>query len=309
MSSTAFITHPNCLLHEMGDEHPESPARLHAIQDGLIQFGLADFILNIPSQKVSKDLLKQTHTPRHVEQIEQFSPPKGQYFPVDDETKMNHASFEAALFSAGAGIVAIDGLFNQKFKNAFCAVRPPGHHAEKDQAMGFCLFNNIAVAATYAKEQYNLTRIAILDFDVHHGNGTEDILKNDPAILFLSSYQYPFYPYTIPKKAAENCLHYPLPAGTDSQTFRQCYAERVLPELQKFAPELILISAGFDGHHTDPLADWDLLDSDYSWLTQQIMDIADTCCDGKIVSFLEGGYSLSALRTGAIAHIKTLMKI
>ncbi|MFA3791919.1 histone deacetylase family protein [Aliiglaciecola sp. SL4] len=309
MSSTAFITHPNCLLHEMGDDHPESPARLHAIQDGLIQFGLADFILNIPSQKVSKDLLKQTHTPKHVEQIEQFSPVKGQYFPIDDETSMNHVSFEAALYSAGAGIVAIDGLFNHQFKNAFCAVRPPGHHAEKDKAMGFCFFNNIAVAATYAKKQYNLTRIAILDFDVHHGNGTEDILKDDPSILFLSSYQYPFYPFTIPEKAADNCLHYPLPAGTDSTAFRQCYAERVLPELIKFEPELILVSAGFDGHHSDPMADWDLLDSDYTWLSQQLVDIAESHCEGRIVSFLEGGYSLPALRTGAIAHIKALMKI
>ncbi|WJG07879.1 histone deacetylase family protein [Aliiglaciecola sp. LCG003] len=309
MSQTAFISHPSCLLHDMGHDHPESPDRIHAIQDAMIQSGLANFVQKLPSHKVSIDLLKQTHTPRHVERIQQHAPIKGQYLNIDEDTRMNHGSFDAALYAAGSGMVALDGIFDHKFSNAFCAIRPPGHHAEKDKSMGFCLFNNIAVAATYAQQQYKLTRIAIVDFDVHHGNGTEDIVKNDPAILFLSSYQYPFYPYAIPEKASANCLHYPLPAGTDSDTFRQCYSQRVLPELRAFNPQLILISAGFDGHRSDPLADWNLVDNDYSWLTKQLIEIADNCCEGRIVSFLEGGYSLTALSSGATAHIRALMRI
>jgi len=309
MSSTAFISHPACMLHDMGTNHPESADRINAIQRGLVEHGLADFIQKVPSQKVPRNILKQTHSTKHVDSIEQHSPLKNQHYAVDQDTQMNSHSFEASLYAAGSGIVALDGIFDKKFQNAFCGVRPPGHHAQRNRAMGFCLFNNIAVAATYAKHKLQLSRIAIVDFDVHHGNGTEDIVTDDPAILFCSSYQYPFYPFSIPEKAAQNCLHFPMPAGTGSKEFRQCYAERVFPILQAFKPQLILISAGFDGHSSDPLAGWNLLDEDYSWVTKQLMAIAEQYCDGKIVSFLEGGYDLAALSSAATAHIKELMQL
>jgi acetoin utilization deacetylase AcuC-like enzyme len=308
MPSTAFISHPICMLHDMGKHHPESAERIHAIQCSLIQNGVADVIQKIPSQKVLRKILEHTHSPKHVNSIEQHSPPENHHYAIDQDTHMNSHSFEASLYAAGSGIVALDGIFDKKFQNAFCATRPPGHHAEKNRAMGFCLFNNIAVATTYAKLKYHLTRIAIVDFDVHHGNGTEDIFADDPTILFCSSYQYPLYPFSIPEKASQNCLHFPLPAGTNSAEFRQCYAERLFPMLHEFKPQLILISAGFDGHSSDPLADWNLVDSDYGWVTKELMAIAKQYCDGKIVSFLEGGYDLSALSSGVTAHIKGLIK-
>jgi acetoin utilization deacetylase AcuC-like enzyme len=309
MSSTAFISHPACMLHDMGADHPESANRIDAIQSALIEQGLADFIHKVPSQKVPREILEQTHSPKHVNSIEMHSPPEGHYYAIDPDTHMNSHSLEASLYAAGSGIVAIDGIFSKTFNNAFCGVRPPGHHAEKNSAMGFCLFNNVAIAATYAKQKYQLKRIAIVDFDVHHGNGTEDIVTDDPAILFCSSYQYPFYPFSIPEKAVQNCLHYPMPAGTGSMDFRQCYADRVFPILHKFKPQLILISAGFDGHCSDPLAQWNLVDEDYSWVTKELVAIAKRYCDGKIVSFLEGGYDLSALSSGATAHIRELMQL
>jgi acetoin utilization deacetylase AcuC-like enzyme len=308
MPSTAFISHPICMLHDMGKHHPESAERIHAIQCSLIQNGVADVIQKIPSQKVLRKILEHTHSPKHVNSIEQHSPPENHHYAIDQDTHMNSHSFEASLYAAGSGIVALDGIFDKKFQNAFCATRPPGHHAEKNRAMGFCLFNNIAVATTYAKLKYHLTRIAIVDFDVHHGNGTEDIFADDPTILFCSSYQYPLYPFSIPEKASQNCLHFPLPAGTSSAEFRQCYAERLFPMLHEFKPQLILISAGFDGHSSDPLADWNLVDSDYGWVTKELMAIAKQYCDGKIVSFLEGGYDLSALSSGVTAHIKGLIE-
>lgn len=309
MTSTAFISHPSCLRHEMGDNHPERPERIHAIQDGLIQRGLADFMQKIPSQKAPINLLNQVHTQQYVSLIEKHSSSADPYHAIDEDTQMNNHSFEASLYAAGAGLVALDGIFDKTFQNAFCAIRPPGHHAEKNRAMGFCLFNNIAVAATYAKQKYKLTRIAIVDFDVHHGNGTEDIVANDPMIVFCSSYQYPLYPFAIPEKAAPNCLHFPMPAGTSSSDFRACYTDRVLPVLHEFKPELLLISAGFDGHRTEQLAQWNLVDSDYAWLTKELMHIAEQYCDGKIVSFLEGGYSLPALSSCTAAHLRELMRL
>lgn len=183
MSSTAFISHPSCLQHEMAAQHPESPDRIHAIQDGLIRQGLADFIVKLPSQKAPINILIKTHSQKHVDSLKQHSPSANDYYAIDDDTQINQHSFNASLYAAGAGIVALVGIFENKFKNAFCGVRPLGHHAEKNRAMGFCLFNNVAVAATYAKEKYKLTRIAIIDFDVHHGNGTEDIVKWGPLNL------------------------------------------------------------------------------------------------------------------------------
>jgi acetoin utilization deacetylase AcuC-like enzyme len=262
MSSTAFISHPACMLHDMGADHPESASRIDAIQSCLIKQGLAEFIQKVPSQKVPRKILEQTHSTKHVNSIEMHSPPQGRHYAIDPDAPMNSHSLDASLYAAGSGIVALDGIFTKTFQNAFCSIRPPGHHAEKNRAMGFCLFNNIAVAATYAKQKHHLTRIAIVDIYVHHGNGTEDIFTDDPTILFCSSYQYPFYPFSIPEKAAQNCPHFPMPAGTGSTEFRQCYAERVFPMFHKFKPQLILISAGFDGHSSDPLAEWNLVDED-----------------------------------------------
>lgn len=307
MPETAFISHPTCSLHEMGTHHPESSERLSAIQDGLIELRIADRLLYQEAVAIDLDLLATVHSRQHINWLlHHQAATQNDYFSIDGDTAMNAHSLSAARFAAGAGIVAIDGLYNQTIDNAFCAVRPPGHHAEKNRAMGFCFFNNIAIAANYAKYQYTVKRIAIVDFDVHHGNGTEDIVSGNNNILYCSSYQYPLFPYPDARLAKDNCLHAPMPSGTSSQAFRDCYTHRILPAVDRFRPELILISAGFDGHRDDPLADWLLVEADYAWVTKAIVQLAEQHCQGRIVSFLEGGYDLPALGRSAAIHIKCL---
>jgi len=290
----------------MGAHHPECPSRLSVIQDCLIEQRLADFLIFKEAGKISPDLLAAVHSQRHIDRILRHGRGVNDYFFIDGDTAMNAHSATAALHAAGAGVAAIDAVFNQTARNAFCAVRPPGHHAEKERAMGFCLFNNLVAAAFHAKRRYNTGRIAIVDFDVHHGNGTEDIVAGDDALLYCSSYQYPLFPYADARLAKRNCLHAPMPAGTTSADFRQCYTDRILPAVDRFRPELLLVSAGFDGHRDDPLADWQLLESDFAWVTDALVELADRHCGGRVVSFLEGGYDLPALGRSATSHIRCL---
>ncbi|VUD41594.1 Histone deacetylase-like amidohydrolase [Thalassocella blandensis] len=307
--TTAYISHHSFFDHEMGEGHPECPQRLTAIQDTLVEQQIFDFLLQLDPVKADVSLLKQVHTPEYIDWLFKHGQISDGYFHVDDETTMNAHTLTAAQFAAGAGVVAIDGLFSGRFKNAFCAVRPPGHHAEKNESMGFSFFNNVVVAATYAQQKYQLKRIAIIDFDVHHGNGTEDIIGDDSGILYCSSYQHPLFPHTVVDHKKTNCVHCPLSAGTRSEGFRKAYEDTIFPAVDSFKPEIILVSAGFDGHIQDPMANWLLTEADYNWVTEEIIRLADTHCDGKIVSFLEGGYDLPALGRSVCGHVRLLANL
>lgn len=306
MPQTAYVTHPVCLLHDMGQWHPESPARIQAIDDQLIAQRLADFLVRVEAPAATLEQLEEVHDPAYIRSIFDHAPQAGTV-QLDHETLMNPHSLDAGLHAAGAAVVAVDMILDGKVANAFCAVRPPGHHAEHDRAMGFCLFNNVAVGAAHALRTGGIERVAILDFDVHHGNGTENIFRNDQRVLYCSIYQYPFYPMTDPAKAAANSVHCPLVAGSDGTAFRHAIESAWLPALTAFQPQFLLLSAGFDGHRLDPLADMRLTEDDFRWVTEMAMKVAHRHCDGRIVSTLEGGYDLGALGRSAAVHIKTLM--
>lgn len=299
------ISSPKCLLHDMDPEHPEQPARLHSINDQIISSGL-EFAVHFSDTKAAElSQLYRAHDPKFVDKVIAEAPKEGHRW-LDDDTLMMPDSLGAAMHAAGAGVHAVDLLMKGDSSKAFCSVRPPGHHAEHAKSGGFCIFNNIAVAALHALEHYNLKKVAIIDFDVHHGNGTEDIFKDDERVLFCSSFQHPFYPFTGDKPAKDHIVNVPVPAGTKGAEYR----ELVMPwfdKLDAFAPELIFISAGFDAHAEDSLGHLRLVEADYEWLTLQIKAVADKYCGGKIVSMLEGGYALSALSRSVVTHIKALM--
>ena len=302
----SIISHPDCALHEMGAHHPESPARLSAIQDQLLSSGL-DFVLqHHDAPLASREQLCRAHDAEYVEQIFQKAPEEGQAW-LDPDTSMNPHSLSAALRAAGAVVLAVDLVMSKKANAAFCNVRPPGHHAEHNKAMGFCIFNNIAVGAAHALQAHKLKRVAIVDFDVHHGNGTEDIFRDVPEILFCSTFQHPFYPHTGADNISKHIVNVALPAGTDSQDFRHAVESIWLPNLVTFKPELILISAGFDAHVEDDMANLRLVDQDFAWVTTEVKKIADKYAKGRIVSTLEGGYALPALGRSVAAHINALL--
>lgn len=303
---TGFFSHPTCQQHDMGSGHPESPQRLEAIENALRSSALWQDLHHQTPQKAAFDDLKAAHSPSCINLIHRTAPKSGSAF-LDGDTSMNPFSLDAALLAAGAGIQATDEVLNGDLDNAFCAVRPPGHHAEHDLPMGFCLFNNVAIAALHALQQDGIERVAILDFDVHHGNGTVDIFANDPRVLVCSSYQHPHYPMRHHDTFAEHLVHCPLTAGSGSYEFRQALEQQWLRALQWHKPQMIFISAGFDAHRDDPLADLNLTEDDYVWATQLIMDQAQSHAAGRIVSLLEGGYNLQALGRSAHAHIQTLM--
>lgn len=246
------------------------------------------------------------HPEAYVDMIHAKAPASGSV-QLDADTAMNPYSLDASLRAAGAGVLATDRVCNGEISNAFCLTRPPGHHAERAQAMGFCFFGNIAIAARHAVKTHGLERVAIVDFDVHHGNGTEDIVAGDPNILFCSSFQYPFYPGSYRENIADQRINVPLASGSNSADFRHAITQQWLPALEQYKPQMIFVSAGFDAHTEDPLANISLIDDDYIWITQQIMDIADRHADGRIVSMLEGGYALPALSRCATAHVRGLM--
>ncbi len=305
--ATAYITHPDCLLHEMGNYHPESPQRLRAIDDRLIAAGLMDHLRHYKAPAASDEQITRVHTPAYLQELCDLAPQHGQVV-LDPDTSMNPHSMSAALHAAGALILATDLVMAGTVENAFCAVRPPGHHAEPDRAMGFCLFNNIAIGVAHALAHHNLERISIIDFDVHHGNGTETMFRHEPRVLLCSSFQHPYYPFTPLDDSRVNLIEVPLSAGSNGTAFRNGYEEKVFPAVEKFAPQMIFISAGFDAHIEDDMSSLALND-DYTWISERIVDLAQRHADGRIVSTLEGGYALNALGRAAARHIKALMRV
>ena len=302
---TAYITHEDCYRHVMAPDHPECPARLSAIEDQLHMDGLLDLLNRHAAPLVTREQLARVHSPAYIDSIFAASPDAG-VVRLDPDTAMNPHTLTAARRAAGALVLATDLVVGGKERNAFCNVRPPGHHAEHAQAMGFCFFNNVAVGVAHALEAWGLQRIAILDFDVHHGNGTEDIFVDDQRVLLCSTFQHPLYPYKAGASRPAHLVNVPLPAGTSGAGFREAITRRWFPELTDFRPEIIYISAGFDGHREDPLAGMNLIEADYAWVTAEIVRIAEDFSCGRIVSTLEGGYALSALGRSAAAHIRAL---
>lgn len=317
MKKTGYFTHPDCRKHEMGPGHPECPERLAAIDDRLLVSGVADALEHCEVPLASVTDIELAHgrmyvasvrglTDRLVEEIEAGGPPHAQ---IDPDTSINVHTWDAALRAAGAAIAATDAVMAGELENAFCAVRPPGHHACRDKAMGFCFFNNAAVAARYALERHGLKRVAIVDFDVHHGNGTENIVAKDQRILMVSFFQHPFYPEGGSTSSASNLVNIPVPAYTKGDTVRALIEAQWLPRLDAYKPEMIFISAGFDAHREDDLGQMGLVENDFAWITQRIKDVANRHAKGRIVSCLEGGYNLEALGRSVEAHIRVLADI
>lgn len=301
-----FISHPSCHRHLAGTDHPEQPARLSAINDQLIRSGMEFIVQQRDATPASKSDLYRAHSKLYVDEIYAKAPTDG-YIWLDPDTQMMQHSLDAALHAAGAGINAVDLVLQQPNQQAFCSIRPPGHHATRSQAMGFCIFNNVAIAALHAIEQHGLERVAIVDFDVHHGNGTEDIVAGDERVLFCSSFQFPLYPNTGEVPQGDNIENLPLPALCKPALWREQIKQHWLPRLNAFKPQLILVSAGFDGHREDDMAQFLLTEEDYHWIAQQLKQLADAHCQGRIVAVLEGGYALSALGRSVVAFLKGLM--
>ena len=302
---TAFVTHADCLRHDMGAYHPERPARLTAIDDQLIAAGIAQYLERYEAPLATDEQLARVHPPEYVRAIRDVAPEDGTVH-LDPDTAMNPHSLDAALRAAGAAVLATDLVMQKKVSSAFCAVRPPGHHACRARAMGFCIFNNVAVAARHAIEVHGLDRVAIIDFDVHHGNGTEDIFEGDEHVVMASIFQHPFYPYSGADNPAPNMHNVPLAAGSGARELRRAVEDVWLPALEQFRPELVLFSAGFDAHLEDDMAMLRFTDGDYGWVTQAVADDAVRHAGGRMVSMLEGGYSLSALGRSAVQHIRVL---
>lgn len=303
---TAIITSDTSLNHNTGMGHPEQADRITAIVQTLKKN--KNLLWKKPS-KVKKEILKMTHDSSYIDLVENSFPKKGTSF-LDGDTIISPGSKDATIDAVGSIISAIDGVEKKKFKNAFCAVRPPGHHAEKNKAMGFCIYNNVAVGAKYLIEKYNYKKVAIFDIDVHHFNGSQDIFYNDEKVLGISTHQYPFYPGTGSDKEKgkfNNIQNIPLPAGTNSEQYLNAL-EFGLNRLKEFKPEFVLISAGFDSHIDDPLAQFELTSKDFYEITRRILEIAKYNCNGKVVSILEGGYNLNALAESANEHVKALLE-
>jgi acetoin utilization deacetylase AcuC-like enzyme len=303
---TGYITHPHCMLHHMGPEHPESPLRLEAIRARLSLAGLLQQTMQSEAREASEEELARVHPVRHLRALDKCVPSEG-IVTLDSDTMMNPDSLNAARVAAGAVIRGVDQVFRHQADNVFCAVRPPGHHAEATDAMGFCFYNNVAVGAAHAREKYGARRIAILDFDVHQCNGTIDIFKDDPDVLVCTSFQYPFYPWRYLRSEWQNVVNTPLEAGTDSAMFRRAIEDDWLPALHRFKPELVLLSSGFDAHREDDMAELCLEDEDYHWITHMAMEIAALYSDNRLVSVLEGGYHLDSLGRCVEAHLKALL--
>ncbi len=305
--TTLLYTHPVCLEHDAGYGHPECAARLVAILDALKAAPFAALEWR-DAPLASIDQLTRIHVPAHVERILSGIPKQG-YYAIDGDTIVSPQSGEAALRAAGAVCAAVDVVLQDQASTAFCAIRPPGHHAEPSQSMGFCLFGNAAIGAAHARMAHGLERVAVIDFDVHHGNGTQAAFERDPAYLYISTHQAYIYPGTgrRSERGVGNIINVPLTAGSGSAELREAWREDIEPALQQFKPQLILISAGFDAHYLDPLAELNFNEDDYGWLTERIVAVARKFCQGRVVSVLEGGYNLSALTASAAAHVSALM--
>jgi len=305
--TTLLVTHEACFGHDPGRGHPESPARLKAVLSALEAPAFAGLERRIaPLAEIEQ--IARVHARLYVERVLQAIPSSG-YVGFDPDTIASSGSGEAALRAAGAVTAAVDAVVAGEARNAFCAVRPPGHHAEAGRAMGFCLFNNVAVGAEQARKVHNLARIAVVDFDVHHGNGTQHMFQRDADLFYASTHQWPFYPGTgaADETGVGNIVNVPLAPMSGSPEFRAAMTEIVLPALRRFRPDLLLVSAGFDAHADDPLASLRLGEADFEWVTRALVAVADECCGGRVVSTLEGGYDLPALAASAAAHVRALM--
>ena len=308
--TTAFYTHSDCQRHEMGEWHPETPLRLQAIEDQLISSRIDQFIERREAPLAEIADIERIHTANAVslirDNVAALDESGAAHYPLDGDTSINRHSWKAALRAAGAAVAATDAVIAGELENAFCSVRPPGHHATPTTPMGFCLFNNVAIAARHAIDMHGLERVAIVDFDVHHGNGTEEAFKHDPRVLMVSFFQHPFYPFSGADPAEPHILNEPLPAYTAGDVVRKLVTEKWLPALHAHQPQMIFISAGFDAHREDDMGQMALVEADYAWMTKQIMDVARQYARGRIVSCLEGGYNLSALGRSVVAHLKVL---
>ena len=302
---SAYVTHADCLRHDMGAYHPERPARLGAIDDQLISSGIGEHLKRYDAPLATDEQICRVHPREYVQAIREIAPREGTVH-LDPDTAMNPWSLKAALRAAGAGVLATDLVLKKEVNSAFCAVRPPGHHACRARAMGFCMFNNVAIAARHAVHAHGIERVAIIDFDVHHGNGTEDIFENDPHVLMASIFQHPFYPYSGTDDPAPNMFNVPLAAGAGGKELRRAVTEVWLPALEKFKPQFVIFSAGFDAHVEDDMAMLRFSDADYGWVTEQVKAIADRYAEGRMISMLEGGYALGALGRSAVQHIRVL---
>jgi len=307
--STLLLTHRACLLHDPGDYHPECPDRLRAVLKALDQEEFSDLIRD-EAPEASVEQLCRVHPRNYVDAILGIRPAAGESVPLDGDTIMSEGSAEAALRAAGAGVAAVDAVMTRQFRHAFCATRPPGHHAEPSRPMGFCFFANAVVAARQAQAVHGAARVAIVDFDVHHGNGSQACVEGDASILYASSHQWPLYPGTgdLRERGVGNVFNATLPPGADGAAFRKAWADILLPAVDGFAPDLVVISAGFDAHARDPLAQLRVREADFAWLTAELCAIAERHCGGKVVSLLEGGYDLEALAHSTAAHVRVLMR-
>lgn len=307
--TTGFFSHPDFLRHEMGEWHPECPARLQAIEDQLIASRIDTLVERDESAPLAAEAdLLRVHTQAHIDFIRKTAPQEG-YAEIDPDTLMNPHTWQAALRAAGAAIAATDAVLAGRYENAFCSVRPPGHHAEPARAMGFCFFNNVAIAARHALEVRGLERVAVIDFDVHHGNGTEAAFAGDPRVLMCSFFQHPFYPYSGADHPAPNMVNLPMAARTKGMDVREAIDIMWLPRLHEFKPQMLFVSAGFDAHREDDLGNMGLVEDDFAWITEQMRMIANRHAKGRIVSCLEGGYNLSALGRSVVAHLRALADI
>ncbi len=304
--TTAFVSHPAFLMHEMGPYHPECPERIGAITDRLIASGLDAQLHHYTAPAATDEQIARIHGELYMQEVAAASPESGLCY-LDPDTALNPHTLDAARHAAGAAVLAVDLVMRGECRNAFCAVRPPGHHAERSRAMGFCIFNSVAIGAAHAMAAHGLERVAVVDFDVHHGNGTEQIFEGDPRVLMVSTFQHPLYPYSGLQDPAPNMVNVPLGAGSGGEEFRAAVRDRWLPALEEHKPQMILISAGFDAHREDPLAGLQFVEADYAWVTQELIAVAQRHAQGRVVSLLEGGYALSALGRSAAEHIRALL--
>lgn len=313
MGKTGLVYHPSYLEHDMGFGHPESPNRLRAIMARLEESGTAAELTRIDPRKADDEWITQVHTPSYVAALNRQAPVSGRAS-LDPDTSMSPGSLNAAYLAAGGALAAVDAIVTRQVDHAFCAVRPPGHHAEASRAMGFCLFNNVAIAARYVQKKYGLKRVLIVDWDVHHGNGTQHTFEDDPSVLFFSTHQYPHYPGTgraseKGKGAGEGfTINVPMEAGEGDEEYREIFRKCLVPAADDFKPDFVIVSAGFDAHRDDPLASMRLTEAGYADLTEVVAGIARRHAKGRILSSLEGGYDLSALAASVDAHIKALMQ-
>lgn len=305
MTACAWITHPECRLHEMGPGHPESPERLDAISDHLLSTGVMQLLVPYDAPLATREQLQRAHSALHVESLFAMAPAEG-YVAIDPDTSMNPHSLQAALRAAGAAVLATDLVMKKEVARAFCAVRPAGHHATRDAAMGFCLFNNVVVGMRHALDVHGLKRVALVDFDVHHGNGSEDILAGDERALMVSTFESELYPYSGEAPMGPNMANVGLARGATGEALREAFDYVWKPRLDDFRPELIFVSAGFDAHRADDMANLRWNEEDYRWITRRIVEVAERYAEGRVVSCLEGGYHLFHLARSVAAHVKEL---